>query len=288
MKLIKTADISEWDVVRRFGYRPWPGLIMLLIVVGLPTALLLRSGGSFLGGNHWPVWKWAIVSPVLLVAGLLWLLIVWMMWRMFVAGLRSSNWVMKAGGHGVYLKFRSYLNSHFPDDGPTVVFVEFEEIASARKVRHYVRGVDSKGDATVRGQSYLELRLKHTETNESKRAVASEATVKNDESGRSLSRFHHRPVWVAEPGLIRVDWRGPGMLRAMPPQVAIEPTAKTGDISGTSEERGRADDRIVELIEQGQRMSAIRLIRRQYHLSLRDAREFVDELTSRTAQLDSR
>jgi hypothetical protein len=50
--------------------------------------------------------------------------------RLVTARFRSSNWLIRMTEHGLFVKFRSYLNHHFSDQDPTVVLLPYSEICS--------------------------------------------------------------------------------------------------------------------------------------------------------------
>ncbi len=183
---------------------------------------------------------------------------------------------MKVTFEGLYLKFRSYLNYHFPEEGPTVVHLPWREIAAAQKTVDRTPSTGHRGQSETQVGRYLDLHLEHTDTEALRQAVAQEAARKAPKKGRSSSRFHHNPGQVPEPGVVRVEWRGRRMLRALRRYVAVRPARRTGhgcDAAGED-----LDTQIIKLIEQGRRMPAIRTVRRRYGMSLTQATEFVDDL----------
>lgn len=280
VKLVHHADISEREVVRRFGYRPWGAGVMLLLVLGGPVGAFFAFGGATVGLLPW--WGWLVASPMVLIALLIWGVVIVAAYRALSACFRSTNWVMKVAHTGVYLQYRSYLNYHFADEGPTVVFVGFDEIASARKTIHHTRGVDSEGDERITGKKWLEMRLGDVDTEDLRAAAASEAAPRKGVGGRS--RFHHVPVWVSGSGVVRVEWRGRGMLRSFPGSVSIGPVERTGVGYEGDGGESRLEEQIIELMEQGRRMGAVKLIRRRYAMNLTQATRFADELAGRLAE----
>ena len=55
--------------------------------------------------------------------------------RLIFGRFRSSNWLLRMTDHGLYVKFRSYLNHHFAAEDLTVVFLPYSEMRSARMVK---------------------------------------------------------------------------------------------------------------------------------------------------------
>lgn len=106
-------------------------------------------------------------------------------------------------------------------------------------------------------------------------------------------RFHHVPVQVPQPGVVRVQWRGRKVLKVLQSHVTIRPKRHTGhghDDSSAADNRAAAsddrEDQIIKLIEQGDRISAIRTARELYGTTLTEAHAFVDELTENRAQAE--
>jgi len=231
-----------------------------------------------------PWWAWVVGSPIVLIVLLLWLVMLSAAWRSISACFRRSNWVMKVAFGGLYLKFRSYLNHHFADDGPTVVYLPWDDISTAQKIIERTSSVDSDGNAAITIRRYLDIRLKHNNTEALRQAVAKETARKPKKKVRSSFRFHHVPVQVPEPGVIRVEWRGRGMLKALQTKIEILPTRRTGCGIEDATDESDTDSQIVKLIEQGQHMAAIRTVHSHYGMSLAEAKDFVDDLAQKQTQ----
>ncbi len=283
MELIKANEIAGGTVLRSFGHKPLGAFVVLVVVMACPGLPIVLAMADEL--PRWvydlPWWGWVLGSPILLITFLLWLLLVSSMWSATMACFRSSNWVMKVTLSGVYLKFRSYLNFHFPEEAPTVVFVPFGELEAARKTVERIAVPDARGRTVVRIKNYLDLHLRGVDTAPLDQAVAEETARKPPKRGISSSRFHDVPVRVPTPDVIRVEWRGGSMLKVLKPHIAIRPTLRIGH--GYDQPSKDADDRITELVEQGDPMGATRLARRSYGMSLTEAQAFVSDLTNQLA-----
>ncbi len=280
MKLIELSDVPRRGMEKRFGHRPWGAFVMLMVTLACPAVpvVIWVEGGSPLGGDL-PWWAWVVGSPVILIALLLWLVVLNACWRSVLACFRRSNWVMLVAFGGLYVKFRSYLNHHFPDNMPTVVYLPWDDISTAQKTIERTPSIDSDGNKQTRVHRYLDLRLKHNDTEALRQAVAEETARKPNKTGRSSIRFHHVPMQVPEPGVIRIEWRGRGMLKALRGKVKICPPRRTGRGIEDAADGDDRDGLILKLIEQGSRMAAIRTVRGHYGVSLTEARGFVDDLS---------
>ncbi len=285
MKLISIGDLPHGGVAKSFGYRPWGALIMLAMVLAcpaVPVVLVVEKVDIFGGGMPW--WGWVLASPIGLVGLVIWVVVLGASWQAVGACFRRSNWVMRVAFEGLYLQFRSYLNHHFPEEGPTVVHLPWGDIAAVQRTVHRTLSVGNRGRSEMKMASYLDLHLTHTDTEPLRQAVAQEAARKPPKKGRTSSRFHHVPVQVPEPGVVRVEWRGRGMIKALQNRVPIRPRRRTGCGCGDSPGGDDVDGQIIDLIEQGRRMAAIRTVRHRYRMSLTEARDFVDDLVQGQAQ----
>ena len=274
MELLRESQIDDDRVDRRFGYSPIPALVMLAVgswpAIAAPYALVVHHGTI-------PWWAWAPIGLGVLVGGFIWYAVAGGLWHGIRACGRPTNWVMKTTGSGVYLKVRSYGNYHFPEDGPTVAFVRFDEIASAAKLTEWAKRHRRNRDTLEVRQGRLRLQLKHADTDALADLVAAERVRKPPKTGISSIRFKDVPVVVAEPGVILVDWRGRGMLRALESRVKIASDRKRR-IGATPEGPGTLDDEIVQLVERGETMAAIEAVRKRYGMDLTEARTFIEEL----------
>ena len=266
MKLLSIQDVPAGDVERTFGHRPWGALIMLAIVLGGPMAAAWALVGeitSLASKTAW--WIWVIASPFALIVFLLWLIIVSAGWQAVKACFRRSNWVMKLTFGGPYLQIRSYLNHHFPNDVPTVLYLRWADITAAQKSLVPSPTRDSDGIPTTYNKPFLDLHLKHDVPEAIKQAIAAEASRQPPTKHGTSMKFYDVPVQVPGPSVVRVEWRGRKMLKALRPLVTILPKRRV--IPGYDDAPARrthtpSADRhkkqIVKLIQQVDRAAAIR------------------------------
>ena len=62
--------------------------------------------------------------------------------RFVTARFHPSNWLARMNETGIYVQYRSYLNYQLPADDPSVFFLSFGEIASARLIKERVETPD--------------------------------------------------------------------------------------------------------------------------------------------------
>jgi hypothetical protein len=209
-------------------------------------------------------WLWWGLT---VLAGLLALLLGRVVWRMLVATLRPSNWLLAVSSEALFVKFRSYLNWHFDGAEAVVVYVPFSEISSMHKTTCRTDTPDV-GRRIIRYHRYLDLHLNHEETELLREAIVRERTQR---LGRGW-RWRHVPVTVPKPNLLRIEWLGRSMLAALEGFVKTDPALKY-----KAEEGGSQED-ILRRLEQGHTMDAIRLAQIRYAMSLAEAKKFVEQL----------
>lgn len=193
------------------------GPIVLLAIFATPLLAVLVFHERLLASAHAASWlAWLGISPILLVGGLLYAIVLQALaqvaWRAFL----PSNWLMRLSSGGLVLNLRSFQNTHFPDDGPTVVRFAWPEIARVREVRDTRPATKSEAMRTLR---WLEIELAGVETGPLARLVDEERTRpgprKRTLGVSSSGRFGHVPVFVAKPGTVRTDWLGRAVLRTL-------------------------------------------------------------------------
>lgn len=97
---------------------------------------------------------------------------------------------------------------------------------------------------------------------------------------RMRTRTNDTPVFLARPGVLRVEWLGQRMLEALREVVEIAPELRVelDQALGTA-----LEPRVQALCARGLRMEALELARRERKLSLAEARELVESLEKRAA-----
>lgn len=281
MRLLDAADVPLGRVTHTSRHSPLPPLVVLALLVGVPVVLLPKAAPVL---RVLPIWAWVVASPILLLAALVTGVVVAHLLQTVLNSFRPGNWVLRTTADGVYLKLRSYNNAHFVDDSPTVVYLPYPELATAGKVVETIEPVASD-DTPPKVLAYLELRTRDVDTTPLREAVERERALEGPERSflgiRSRGRTNHAPVQVPEPGVIHVDWGGRRMLRALERDVEIVPRRDVG--LGAASERAESEDAILELVERGALIEAVKLTRETYGVGMTEARAFVDSLSDRAA-----
>lgn len=211
--------------------------------------------------------------------------------KLITGRFRPSNWLLRMTDHGMYIKFRSYLNHHFDDQDLTIVFLPYSEIRSARlmKERHERPESDDGhlSATTTSTRRTLELELA-MDSNGLADALAKERervfTKMHGGNQKISSRYHHFPVRLATPTLLRIEWGVvPGiqtildaLTRHTLVQSAGEATKNYANLDHLS--RQEQETRLLELAESGDVIGAITIARRLYSYDLTAAKQFVEEL----------
>ena len=283
------------DLLREDLVRPEPGervfrhgalgtfVLWCMLVAPLPAAFLIREP-LLEAARALPWVVWLVVGPALLLAGLVYFLCLYATAQVVQRALLPANWLLRISPAGLVLKLRSYQNAHFPQDGPTVARLAWAEIAATRQVRE--RAEHGLGDGGRVTTPWLELELRGG-TEELARFLAHErerpAPQRSVLGMKGRMRSGHVPVFVARDGVVRVEWLGNRVLRALASHVTID-EPRRHELAGAAE--GTAldlDARVLALCRRGQRLAAIDLARRELGLSLVRAREHVERVAAEAA-----
>jgi len=276
MRLLRNCEVPEAEVRRTFRTSPLASLAMLALF-WIGTVLLGRL--LVVEGPELPTLVWVVLGPLALIAALVLLVVDLCVASAFLASLNATNWVLKTTAHGIYLQLRSYQNWKIADDENTAVYIEFDEIVRARRLTFDDRSGGSDGETRVLDR-YLELELRHADTAELAEAVRVERMREGAESNflgiKSKSKAIDLPVTVGAPDIVRVTWRGRGMLSELAAQ-GVECSEPETLERGVPENDAELEDRILELLEVGRKIDAVALVRQRYGLSLTQARTFVED-----------
>jgi len=210
----------------------------------------------------------------------------------FKKSLAPTNWILAIGPDRVLVKFRSYLNAHFPSTDPQVVQFHPSELRSARITKQRITAPGSNRGNVTSFHTFLDLHVSAAELAPLQERLKYERTVKVQTGTKlkSSSRARHYPVSVVDSDTIRIEWRSPqdvivpGAKKALAAlsrcHVSVEVlNREVIDLTeGSSTVAKSTEDKILHLAERGNLMAATKLARRAYKLKLTDAKQFVEEL----------
>lgn len=208
MHLARNVDTEELAPLATVRSSSWGHGVLFLIFTALPV-LLAVFRGSELTGFAW--WAWLLLTPVVLLVGAFYLVILAGLWGGFRAGFRPSNWIAKRTDDGLWLHLRSYLNWAVEDDEDTAVHLRLDELLAMRRVKRTSHS-DAGDGARTTIDSFLELQLSDgVDLAPVAAAIEREAGREGAEErflgARSRTKHHDTPVRVEPDGTLRVQWR---------------------------------------------------------------------------------
>jgi len=282
MLLFRTAAQAEAEPFRAQFRYPLSGMAVALVLAsGIAVAAGIGAAG---------LWRENWIGVVILGWVALWsFMFAVYLYHVLQARLRPGAWLVRIQESGILLNFRSYLNHHFRATDQTVVFIPFSDIEWIRehKIQRTIPAA-SHGDNETRRQRYVEIKVGDALARQLETRLAQERSLKGPArrrwivSGYSFSR--HYPVQVIDKSIIRIEWA------IRPEAVAfiheLRPYAAVQDATSTNVDfifvqrltRAEQERKLIELVEGGDRMSAIRAARHLYALDLTEAVRFVDGL----------
>jgi hypothetical protein len=218
------------------------------------------------------------------VAGLL-VLSLLVMHKFILARFRPSNWLARMNDEGLYLQYRSFLNHHFPENDPTVVFLPYAEIRCARLVDE--RSVIPYRDLDQPlAEKSTERRRRLVELDLAGDASALEKALAGERANRpaNATLYKDYPMRTASSTCIQVKWSVvPGadeFLDELGQYTSIAPaTQKSNDyVDLEGQSREEQEKRLLELVGAGQTIDAVYIARKLYSYDLSQAKAFVENL----------
>ena len=278
MQIMRLADVTATDREQIFAYsrsRALLGSITLLSTAGA-AAVLSWVNHSWLG--------YYLATAILLSF--------FVCRKMVSARFRPSNWLVRLTDQGLFIKFRSYLNDHFPEQDVTVVFIAHADIRSARFLRQKQEIPDrddgGRPTTTIKTQKLLEVELTG-ETKELSDALTREQAraFGGKHLGKISARYHHLPVRLAAPDRLQIEWNvvpnAQTFLDALARHTLVRPTLETRKdfVHLESLSRAEQESRLLELVQSGDKIGAIAMARRLYDYDLIQAKDFVEGLAGK-------
>lgn len=261
------------DLVFRHGRI---GGIVMWVLLAAPFAFVATNWSHLIRGLPW--FAWLAVAPIALIVGLVMSVALVSLTQAVLRSFSAENWHARMRSTSIDWNLRSYQNAHFPADAPTIVRIEFSEVASVRRVRERreERGTKRRTVHTLR---WLEFELRDVDTTALAAAIAFERDRPAPESKflgiTSRGRFHHVPILVTEEGRVRTLDISAALRKALQRRVPFgEPLNTDLDLAPTRD----LDSRLRLLIARGETLAAVSLVRSEMDVSLKDAKDFVDDL----------
>lgn len=283
MKMLHAGEFSPTATSTVFRQSSISPLVMLVVFVSIVTGL---SIAIVAGGWHWAAW---------LLVGFFALLGKFAL-SVLLASLKPSNWTMSVCENGCVIKFRSYLNHHFPDDDPTIFMLNRSEILSVRKHTQLRSRPSSQlsdsSDVEMRWQQIsLDMTLTPGLATEIETALAGERQLKAPKRGISSTKAMHYFVSVPESDTLRVVWKSKSDRLTPSIDIALEKVGSLTQLEEpTSEDRRwnemsdeQLDQYVMEMCETGDIFGATSILKRRYGYSTTEAQNFIDDLIGKAA-----
>lgn len=271
MRLLRLTEVETNSKDRVFGHPRMRALIVWLAVFGGDAAMFFYA--------YTGKWKPGYIFAPFVVLFLALTL------RFVTARFHPSNWLVRTNQTGLYLQYRSYLNYQLPKDEPTVIFIYYGEIASARLVRERTAVPDPDGGTMTQTNRYVELELagdvsplvKALETEELKQASTEKRWY-----GSSSTLYRDYPATMNTQPFLRIHWdvvpRAKKFLDALRPYTVITDsvlvTQDFAHLEGLSREEQQK--RLRELARRGETIAAIYAARQLYGCGIAEAQEMVE------------
>lgn len=270
MRLLRLSEVANGPGDRMFAYpRSWALVFVFAMLSGSVGAVILGLKTKS--------------SVLYYVAGVVLLLL--LLFRDFVAApFRPTNWLVRMTPAGLYIKFRSYLNYRLPDSDPTVVFIPYEEILSARLVRTRAV-VYGPGGRSVQTLRYVELELASDVVALEKALKAELARHAPQEKrwyGTTSTLYNDYPLSILSSPFLQVKWSvRPGaseFLDALRPHTTIAQPVSVSETFAklkalTREEQEKS---LRELDRRGNTVAAVYMARRLFGCGLIEATTLVE------------
>jgi len=277
MQLMRLADVPLDRRDRVFYYSRFRAALGAAILTGSAFAV-------FIFGWLKGAWLACYVAAVLVIVLLIFQ-------KLITARFRPSNWLLRMTNHGLFIKFRSYLNNHFDAQDLTVVFIPYSEIRSARSVNERREVADRNAANRLEMSTQTRRLVEFDLAGDSKplaRTLASERERLFAKAvigaGRISTRYRHVPVRLSSPACLQIEWgvvpSAQTLLDALTRHTPVQnPTTVSKDFVNLDKlSREEQEARLLELAESGDMIGAVTQARRLYSYDLTAAKQFVEAL----------
>ncbi|MGC2450907.1 MAG: hypothetical protein WA477_24900 [Candidatus Sulfotelmatobacter sp.] len=275
MRLLRLQEVEIGPNDRLFRHPRLRALIVWLAGFAAATAFLFHA--------YTAKWKPGyFFGPFLLLFLLLTV-------RMVTARFHPSNWLVRMNQTGIYVQYRSYLNYELNPDDPSVVFLSFGEIASARLIKERVQTPDMGNPGRTQTQflRHVELELSGDVAplaNALQTELGESAPEEKHWYGTSSTLYRDYPVAMSAPASVRIHWDVvPGTQRFLdalrPYTVIADPVSLKQDFTHLkSLSREEQQKQLRELVARGQNITAVYTASKLYDCTLGEASQMVDSL----------
>ncbi len=207
---------------------------------------------------------------------------------------RQTNWTLWAPPGKLLVNLRSYQDRSAMEM-PSVVELADHEVAEIRRHEHRYSTSSGQGRTTFTKLVSLDIVLRTPDDGTLAKLIADRRATPQPwqklAGMRSRSNVTLHSVTLPAPDVLRIAWTGgrnhaitPGVnrvLRELETRIHVgEPVLKV-EGSGDKLRDADIDDRILSLVQAGNRIDAIKILRLERGYSLVEAKQFVDELAEK-------
>lgn len=258
------------------------GLIFALIVVACFTTPIVIT---------WSRGAWFFFA----VLSVCWVFLMPLLIGDVINLFRRTNWTLWAPPGKLLINLRSYQDRSSLDS-PSVVELTDSEVAEIRRHEHRYTVPHSQSSKRSQKLISLDLLLRTPDDGTLEQRITACRNAPQPWRRFLFMRSQSNPtlhsVSLPEPEVVRIAWNGaqghnlaPGIQRvlsALETRLHVgEPVLRVDDPAEQAQEAA-IDERILTLVQAGNRIDAIKLLRIERGYSLSDAKRFVDELAERT------
>jgi len=277
MKLLTLPEVSLTNLDKRFRQSPIANLLFTMVILamaGLMIFLVVYRDGP----------------KIILLSIPVWLLFGCIQAAACKKSLGPCNWLLAIAPEGIYIKFRSYLNTALPETDKQVIALQFSDIQSVQIVKQTLSCPSSGGKTTTTFMTFLDIHLQNCDISILSEQLCYERSVWNENSAfGGRTKTHDYPVSTVKPNIIRLEWRSPKAFITPGINKAIASFVRQGipaepkrrdviDFTISSGDKKKMEEQILQLAEKGHVIAAIKLARKTYNYDLAEAKKFIDGL----------
>ena len=280
LQFLREDQVQRHSTDLLFRQRRWTKVLALAIFGGI-------AGGFLLCPTLCPLFSVEPLPPwASYITGGFLLIFVLIAWHTAKASFLSSSWRLRATTQGLYVKTRSFLNHGLSADDPVVVYLPKAEIIGIREHRIWARRPGTDDSETIQRMVFLEILLHDEDLGELVELLKRERAIEPGKKSGVAMIARHYPVRVLPGGIVQVDWSGlsPGLKRAVTLLSGVYPVLdgqRTRQQRFTELDKTAKEDRLLELVERGETIGAVKLAKELYGYDTTDAKAFVDDLGRR-------
>ena len=292
MELLKLNEVNLTNLDQRFKQSPIGKLWAVIILLGFCGMFI-----TFYFKGEWELGAATIATAICILIALF-------TFRMFLKNIGPNAWNLAVAPSVVYIKFRSFFNSHFPENDPQVVSLPFSEIKSLQinkqKLKYNITrnskgGIKRTGTVT-KYQTFLDITVNGIDLTGLAKQLHYEHTLKCSKSDSNVkSSVRHFPVRIVMPDTIRVEWftkntrLKPGINNAIEvlrqQHISIEELRnEVLDYTEIASQDIQEINKIVfELALRESKSAAVEVAKKKYDLDYKEAKGFVENLMDENA-----